>query len=191
MIGDKLRPIRDCIKGLQLPLPGVSSAFNARRQEEAMSTATTVERYLGSQHLPFEVIAHPRSSTSLRAARAADIPPRQLVKGVLLEAEGQYLLAVLPAARHLRLMELKRHLDRDIGMATEQEVSMVFRDCDPGAVPALGLAYGVETVWDDSVLYLDDLYFEAGDHEHLVHMRTRDYMDMLRHCAHGSFSEPI
>jgi len=156
-----------------------------------MATATTVERYLGTQHLPYEVIAHTKASTSLRAARAAAIPPKQLVKGILLEVEGQYLLAVLPAARHLRLGELRRHLDRDIGMATEHEVSMVFRDCDPGAVPALGLAYGVETIWDDSVMYLDDLYFEAGDHEHLVHMRARDYMDMMRCCAHGSFSEPI
>lgn len=156
-----------------------------------MATATTVERYLGMHHLPYEVVAHAKAPTSLRAARAAAIPPRQLVKGILLEVEGQYLLAVLPAARHLRLGELRRHLDRDIGMATEHDVTMVFRDCDPGAVPALGLAYGVETVWDDSVMNLDDLYFEAGDHEHLVHMRARDYMDMLRSCPHGSFSEPI
>jgi len=156
-----------------------------------MATATTVERYLGMHHLPYEVIAHAKAGTSLRAARAAAIPPKQLVKGVLLEVDGQYLLAVLPAARHLRLGELRRRLDRDIGMATEHEVAMVFRDCDPGAVPALGPAYGVETIWDDSVMYLEELYFEAGDHEHLVHMRARDYMDMMRSCAHGSFSEPI
>jgi Ala-tRNA(Pro) deacylase len=156
-----------------------------------MATATTVERYLGSQHLPFEVIAHPRATTSLLSARAAAIPATQIVKGVLLEAEGQYVLAILPAARHLRLTELMRHLDRDIVMASEHEVTMLFRECDPGAVPALGPAYGVETVWDDSVRDLADLYFEAGDHEHLVHMRTRDYLDVLRHCAHGSFSEPV
>ncbi len=156
-----------------------------------MATATTVERYLGLQRLPYEVVAHERASTSLRAARAAAIPPDQLVKGILLEVEGQYMLAVLPSARHLRLGELRRQLDREIGMATEHEVTMVFRDCDPGAVPALGLAYGVETIWDDSVMYLDDLYFQAGDHEHLVHMRTRDYMELMRSCAHGSFSEPV
>lgn len=156
-----------------------------------MATATTVARYLGLQRLPYEVIPHKRTSGSLRSARAAAIPPRQLVKGVLLEVEGQYMLAVLPSARHLHLGELRRQLDRDLAMATEHEVTMVFRDCDPGAVPALGLAYGVETIWDESLGYLDDLYFEAGDHEHLVHMRTRDYMELMRCCAHGSFSEPI
>ncbi len=156
-----------------------------------MAAATTVERYLGLQRLPYEVVAHERARTSLRAARAAAIPPRQLIKGVLLEVDGQYMLAVLPAARQLRLGELKRQLDRDLGVATEHEVTMVFRDCDPGAVPALGLAYGVETIWDDSLMSLDDLYFQAGDHEHLVHMRRRDYMELMRSCAHGSFSEPV
>ncbi len=156
-----------------------------------MATATTVERYLGLQRLPYEVVSLERPSTGLRTALAKAVPPRQLVKGILLEVEGQYMLAVLPSARHLHLGELRRQLDRDIGMASEHEVTMVFRDCDPGALPALGLAYGVETIWDDSVMDLDDLYFQAGDHEHLVHMRTRDYMELMRCCAHGSFSEPM
>lgn len=154
-----------------------------------MGTATTVERYLGLQRLPFEVVSHKRAATSLRAARAAHIPPEQLIKGVLLEVDGQYMLAVLPCARHLHLGELRRQLDRELGMATEQEVTMVFRDCDAGAVPACGLAYGVETVWDESLLRLSDLYFQAGDHEHLVHMRARDFMEMMRGCAHGHFTE--
>lgn len=156
-----------------------------------MSAATTVERYLGLQRLPYEVVAHERAASGLAAARAAEVPARQLVKAILLEVEGEYMLAVLPSARHIRLGELRRQLDRDIGVASEHEVTMVFRDCDPGAVPALGLAYGVETIWDDSVMFLDDLYFQAGDHEHLVHMRTRDYMELMRCCPHGSFSEPI
>lgn len=158
-----------------------------------MATATTVERYLGSQGVDFDLIAHERASTSLRAARAAAIPPKKLVKGVLLQVEDQYMLAVLPSARHLRLGELRRQLDRDLDMATEHEVAMVFRDCDPGAVPALGPAYGVETIWDESLMSFDDddLYFEAGDHEHLVHMRARDYMEILRCCAHGRFSTPV
>lgn len=156
-----------------------------------MSTATTVERYLGLRRLPYDVVEHERALTSLRTARAAAIPPARLVKGVLLQVEDEYVLAVLPSARHLRLGELRRQLDRDLGMATEQEVAMVFRDCDPGAVPAIGLAYGVETIWDESLMGLDDLYFEAGDHEHLVHMRGRDYMELMHDCPHGSFSEPL
>jgi len=36
-----------------------------------------------------------------------------------------------------------------------------------------------------------DLYFEAGDHEHLVHLETRELFWLLSECGHGEFSVPL
>jgi Ala-tRNA(Pro) deacylase len=100
-------------------------------------------------------------------------------------------MVVLPTARHIRLGELRHRFKRNFGLATERTVNRIFKDCAPGAVPALGQAYDLDTIWDDSLIDGPDLYFEAGDHEHLIRMRTHDYLGLVRECPHGDFSEPV
>ncbi len=46
----------------------------------------------------------------------------------------------------------------------------------------------METVWDDSLMLQPELYFEAGDHEHLVHVKSRDFFRLLADCPHGDIS---
>jgi Ala-tRNA(Pro) deacylase len=156
-----------------------------------MATAITVQQFLNDEDLPYEEVRHEPTHTSLQAAKSARIAPRLLAKAVLLEEDGRYVMAIVPTARHLRLSELRRQFGRNFGMATEKTLRNVFRDCVPGAVPALGPAYGLETIWDESVMNGPELYFEAGDHEHLIRMRTDDYLRVVHTCAHGDFTEPV
>jgi Ala-tRNA(Pro) deacylase len=64
-----------------------------------------------------------------------------------------------------------------------------FPDCDAGAVPALGPAYGLDTIWDDGLLERSDLYFDAGDHEPLLHVSTTDFAGMLGRGWHDRFGK--
>src|SRR5574340_717896 len=73
-------------------------------------------------------------------------------------------------------------------MARETEMLDLFKDCAAGAVPALGAAYGIETIWDDSLQEQPDIYFEAGDHEQLVHLSGKQFLDLLGTARHGHFS---
>jgi Ala-tRNA(Pro) deacylase len=56
----------------------------------------------------------------------------------------------------------------------------LFADCDRGAVPPVGEAYGIPTVWDDSLGDLPDVYFEGGDHRTLIHMSGPDFAELMR-----------
>jgi Ala-tRNA(Pro) deacylase len=40
---------------------------------------------------------------------------------------------------------------------------------------------------DDSLLRLPDVYFEAGDHEALVHVTGEAFKDLIIGSAHGRF----
>ena len=156
-----------------------------------MATAMTIERFLGQRHAPYNLVAHQRTGTSLQSARAAGILPQKVAKAVILKEDHRYVMVVLPTARRLRLNELRHKFGCSFDMATEQELRQIFSDCDHGAVPALGAAYGIDTIWDDSLRSAADVYFEAGDHEHLVHLRTRDYLQLMAEGMHGTFSEPL
>lgn len=156
-----------------------------------MATATTVEDFLDRHQLAYEKVSHRPTDSSLNTARAAHVPAEQVAKGVLLNADGKYVLAVTRADCHLNLDELQRQLQARVALATRDEIESVFDDCAFGAVPPLGPAYGIESIWDDEIGKEPDVYFELGDHTHLVHLRTRDYLTLLGDQRHGSFSEPM
>jgi len=154
-----------------------------------MARAMSVEEYLDRHHVAHEMLSHGRTGSSLETARVAHVPPERVAKGVLLTADGQYVLAVTRADCQLDLDELERQLQTPVGLATRNDIQSVFADCEDGAVPPLGPAYGLETIWDEELAREPDLYFELGDHTHLVHMRTHDYLTLLGDRHHAAFSE--
>jgi Ala-tRNA(Pro) deacylase len=144
--------------------------------------------YLTAQGIPYEVITHPQATSMIEAARGARLPTDQVAKGVLLEDEAGYLLAILPASHHIEMAELRRWLDRHLGLATEREVESLFGDCEKGAVPASGAAYGLDTICEDCLSDQPDVYIEAGDHRTLLHVAREDFAKLTSGAMRGRFS---
>ena len=88
----------------------------------------------------------------------------------------------------LRLRDLEEQLERHLELASEAELSQLFRDCEVGALPPVGAAFGIPTVVDDSLMNAPDVWFEAGDHEDLVHMRGIEFLSLFTGARHGRFS---
>lgn len=153
-----------------------------------MSIANRVSHYLAEQDADFEIVSHPHSSTSLESAQLAHVPGDRIAKSVVLEDDRGYLLAVLPASCKLDLGELHRQTNRNLGLATEYELGALFEDCEPGAVPPFGNVYEMETIVDESLAEQSDIYFEAGDHECLVHVSAETFENLLGDVQHSEFS---
>ncbi|MFO7477441.1 MAG: YbaK/EbsC family protein [Methyloceanibacter sp.] len=153
-----------------------------------MAIALTLERYLDSRHVEYDVIEHAPTRSSLETVETCHIPGDRLAKAVLLRDEVGYALAVLPASRHIRLAELRRQFGDDVVLASEQEVEDLFQDCARGAVPAIGECYGLDMVVDDTIEEQPEVYFEGGDHATLVRMSSRQFADLLGAARHGRFS---
>jgi Ala-tRNA(Pro) deacylase len=155
-----------------------------------MAMAPLVEDYLSRHDARYDLVAHPRSRFSIETADMAHVPGDRLVKAVLLEDDDGMLLAVLPSTCSVHLGHLSTETHRRLRLADENELQGVFTDCKPGAIPPLGPAYGVRTILDDSLEAQPDVFFEAGDHEHLVHMTASQFMALVGpaktfHFAHA------
>ena len=155
-----------------------------------MPMSRRLKWYLDSHDVPYEVIHHVRTTTARDAARSAHVPTGKVAKCVLLEDERGYVLAIVPASCRLSLRKIERQLDRALELASEAELAEVFGDCELGAVPATGLPYNIPMLIDESLLRLPDLYFEAGDHEDLVHVTSRAFEMLARDARHGRISRP-
>ena len=153
-----------------------------------MALANTVREYLDSKGVEFKLLTHPHTPSSMRTAEAAHIPGNQMAKSVVLEDDEGYLIAVIPASHRLELEQLSEQLHRRLELASEDELDDLFFDCEPGAVPAVGEAYGIRTVYDDSLSPHADIYFEAGDHTDVVHISGRDFSKLMSGCEHGCIS---
>lgn len=153
-----------------------------------MTVAHTLQQHLASQGVHFDVIEHAPAYSANRTAQATHVSGDRLAKAVVLKREDGYLLAVLPASHRVDLAALRDILRCDLEMASEEEASRVFADCETGAIPADGPAYGLETVIDDSLSGHADIYIEGGDHRSLLHVTGGDFGRLLADARRGVFS---
>lgn len=144
-----------------------------------MSVAPTVIHALRFRGVEYSIVEHPHTSTSAGTAHAAHVAAAHVAKAVLLKDGGGYVLAVLPASQDLDLDRVARELHRTMVLATEADVADAFFDCEPGAVPAVGEDYLIPTIVDASLRDAGDVYFEAGDHERLVHLTSVAFRHLM------------
>jgi Ala-tRNA(Pro) deacylase len=153
-----------------------------------MSIAASVQSYLAREGVPYDTLEHEHTHDSMHSAQAAHVPGDRFAKCVVLEDDRGFLMAVIPATHKVDLGALHDALDRNLGLATDRELIELFKDCEPGAVPPLGPAYGIDTILDERLAGPPDIYFEAGDHEVLVHMRGSEFLRLMAHVPRGRIS---
>ncbi|HQS30549.1 YbaK/EbsC family protein [Polaromonas sp.] len=153
-----------------------------------MSMPLRLSGYLDARGARYEVRAHQPSRSSAETARMAHILPHRLAKSVIVEDDSRCMMAVLPADRTVMLGHLARLLGRkDLRLSDENRIAMLFDDCDQGAVPPVGMAWGLETIVDDALEASDVVYLESGDHAHLLQMSHDQFHALMSTAQHGHF----
>ena len=158
-----------------------------------MTIASKLKNYLQQQEVEYKVVAHPHSEYSMETAEKAHVPGDALAKGVLVRGDEGYLLMVLPADYQIEIESLRKLLKQKVTMVNEATLEKVFSDCELGAVPPIGMAYGVKTIWDpkSSLGKLEEVFFEAGDHQSLVRMSGVQFHELMAPAERGEFSHHI
>jgi Ala-tRNA(Pro) deacylase len=136
---------------------------------------TTVPEYLEQRGVPFEVIPHDRTYTSIEEARALGISADEVVKTIVLDTASGHALAVIPASRRLHMRLVRDAVgDNHAKFADEGELERDFPDVELGAFPPLGSLVGVPTFVDPEVFTHETVVFAAGSQNESVKVRTED-----------------
>ncbi|MDH5483768.1 MAG: YbaK/EbsC family protein [Gammaproteobacteria bacterium] len=152
-----------------------------------MSIPNTINTYLNNHHVGYDLLTHPTTYSSQDTAKAAHVDQDHIAKAVVVKDSWGYAMVVIPGNNWIRLHALNRESNRLFRLASETELHNLFFDCKIGAIPPLGQAYGIETYVDDRLNSLANIYFEAGDHEHLVHIHGNDFHELFKGVRHGHF----
>jgi Ala-tRNA(Pro) deacylase len=139
-----------------------------------------IPAYLAAHQVSFETIIHPPAYTAQKRAKYMHLPGSTVAKSVLIRGPQGFLLAVLPATRHVDTTSLSRLLDGPVALATDDEITHVFLDCEWGVVSPFGGLYGLPMLLEDSLKPDDMLVFEGHTHAEAIRMTCRDF-EALEH----------
>jgi Ala-tRNA(Pro) deacylase len=155
-----------------------------------MGISPTLGHYLDQVHVHFDVVDHAHTTNSEDTARTARVAVNRVAKGVVLRdrRNGRRMMAVIPAANRINFKWLREEFDLDAELVEEPLLGELFPDCEPGAVPPVGQAFHLTTLWDESLNWVPEVYLEAGDHEHLLHLRQGAFSQVFEGMPHGLFS---
>lgn len=156
-----------------------------------MAISATLKKYLDQQQVAFELIPHPHTGSSMDTAQQAHVPGNRLAKAVILKEDGNYSMVIVPSVEHVDLALLREQFGHGVELATEPELGELFPDCETGAVPPIGAAWGLATYLDECLLHEQEVFFEAGDHEDLVRVSGDQFLKLLGDVRHGHYGRTI
>src|SRR5256712_12486022 len=106
-----------------------------------MTVSARLKSLLDENKTPHTVMSHAVAYTAQAAAAVMHVSGKEVAKTVVVRAGDTTVLAVLPAACHVNLDRLGQLLGNPVRLATEQEFSDLFPDCELGAMPPFGQLY--------------------------------------------------
>ncbi|MGC4113711.1 MAG: YbaK/EbsC family protein [Myxococcales bacterium] len=132
--------------------------------------------YLGDRAIPYRRIPHPRAVSAQQLAHSMHVSGYRVAKAVIADCDGQWWIAVLPAAQMLDLGELARATGSATArMVSEEEFGSRFAGCEVGAEPPFGKLYGLPVVCDRSLAEDETLLFRSGSHEEALEVTFEDF----------------
>lgn len=141
-----------------------------------MSISAQLKDYLEKEGVPYRHKIHAPAYTSQEIAAVEHIPGRELAKSVILRADDELLMAVLPACDVVNLEALKSEIGSKIlRLAREDEFREAFPTCEVGAMPPFGNIFGLAVYCDVALEKDREIEFNAGTHTDTIRMNFADF----------------
>lgn len=143
----------------------------------------------GSEYM---CLSHPPAFTAQELAHHVKIAGDRVVKTVIIELDGKMAMLVMPATWRVRWDRLSHVLETDfVDLADEQAFQDRFPDCEVGAMPPFGNLFGMAVYCSEALTEQSELAFAAGSHTESVHMKTRDFMELVKPTViNAGFTRP-
>ncbi|MHC4929857.1 MAG: aminoacyl-tRNA deacylase [Planctomycetota bacterium] len=136
-----------------------------------------VREKLNHEMIRYEELHHRPTFTSQHLAQAEHVHGMNVAKPVIVNADGQFYMCVLPACCHISLDAIRSALDAGfVRLANEGEMPELFPDCEVGAEPPFGSLYGMPTVLDDRLDNSEFIVFQSGTHDEAIKISMQDYL---------------
>ena len=154
---------------------------------------TTIQKCLGylDQHgIRYAHTMHSLAYTAAEVAAAEHMPSHRMAKTVICLGNDGYVMVVVPGDSYVDLEQLRTAIGiRNLCLAEESDLSVLFPNAELGAMPPLGTLFGLPVYLDREAADQPFIAFNAGTHRDVIHMRTSDFQYLVRPVI-GEFGQP-
>ncbi len=146
-----------------------------------MAKITDLLRYLNSNKVEFRVIEHDPAFSAHDVAVRTNIPESEMAKAILIKIEDHYWMAVLRADQRINQQLLKRTFAaKNVHLAHEEDLGLLFPDCQIGAMPPFGNLYGLPVLVEEALAEDEEIVFNACTHTKAIRMRFKDFRRLAK-----------
>lgn len=144
-----------------------------------MDVLKEIIELLKSKEIDYNHFKHEKVHSSTDAASIKKHNIEDVVKAIVLKADGQYIQCVLQGNRKIDFEKVKEVTNvKKIKMAHPDDVFKV-TNCKVGSVPPTGNILGLDVFLDKKVLERDKIVFSAGTHYDSVELKPEDFVTMV------------
>jgi len=154
-----------------------------------MPISKTLLKKLNESKIKHEIVNHRKVFTALDVAATLKVKLEQVVKSLLIKADKDFYLALLPANKNLDLKKLAKALGiplKKISIPKEKIMTTKFK-VKPGAMSAFGSIYKLPVIVDKSLIKVRDGIFSSGSFIESFRMKIKDYLKFEKPLE-GNFS---
>jgi Ala-tRNA(Pro) deacylase len=145
-----------------------------------MPIPQTLKSHLDREHVHYDVLPHSHTFRAADIAQTLRISEQNMVKVVIVKVKEQFVTTVLPAMAKVDVRRLRKLFrTHRVRLATEEELTRLFPDCEVGAMPPLGTLYGLPVYVDRSLMGDEEIVFEGGTHSEAIRMRYWDFAALV------------
>lgn len=135
-----------------------------------------LKKFLDENDVKFVTTSHSQAFTAQEVAAAAHVPGKQVAKTVMVKMDGEFAMVVLPATERVDVERLKAVTGtREVALASEEEFSGLFPNCELGAMPPFGNLWDLTVFVDEHLREDEQISFNAGTHTELMKLSYSDF----------------
>ena len=140
-----------------------------------------VRQYLDQSQKHYDVLTHLETHSAMGMAQAIHIPGDEVAKPVILKADGNYVMAVIPATCRLDLNKAREAFHvHALELVPENGLRPPLPRLRRGARPPFGSQYGMPTVVDEALTRDEQIVFEGNSHREAYRMTFEEFDELER-----------
>jgi len=149
-------------------------------------------KYLEKHGVDHDILEHKTVYTAIDAAATLKKKMNEIVKSLLIKADKDYFLVLLPADYNLDFKKLAKCIGTQTGQPIKavkipgEKIMETVLKIKPGALSGFGGTHKLQVIMDKGLVKVRKAVFSSGSFNHSVEMAVKDFIK-LENAVLGSF----
>ena len=146
-----------------------------------MAKMTDLLRYLNSNKVDFQVMEHDPAFSAHDVAVVTHVPEGEMAKAIVVRVDDHFWMAVLRSDQRVNQQMIRRVFGaKNVHLAHEEDLQVLFPDCQIGAMPPFGHLYGLPVMVEEGLAEDDEICFNACTHTKSIKMKFKDFRRLAK-----------